>query len=80
MKWQLSIVYCSEDFTSITKHLQSMSLELCRINSSVSKSGVIKHMMFLSNPATEDKTFYHKGEKEVCDIKLSNGHSIYTAN
>lgn len=34
--------------------------------------------MFLSTPATEDKTLYCKGEKEVCDIKLSYYHNIYT--
>jgi hypothetical protein len=33
--------------------------------------------MFLSTPATEDKTLYRKGEKEVCDIKLSNYHNIF---
>lgn len=36
--------------------------------------------MFLSTPATEDKTLYRKGEKEVCDIKLSNDNSTYAKN
>jgi len=39
-----------------------------------------KKCMFLSNPAIAGKTFYHKGDKEVCDIKLSNCHNIYAAN
>jgi hypothetical protein len=36
--------------------------------------------MFFSNPATEDKTHYHRGEKEVCDIKISNFDSTYAKN
>jgi len=39
-----------------------------------------KKCMFLSNPAIAGKTFYHKGDKEVCDIKLSNCHNIYATN
>jgi hypothetical protein len=36
--------------------------------------------VFFSNPATEDKTLYHKGEKDVCDIKISYCHSLYAKN
>jgi len=36
--------------------------------------------MFLSNPATEDKTLYRKGEKQVCGIKISDCHNIYAKN
>jgi hypothetical protein len=36
--------------------------------------------MFFSNPATEDKTPYCKGEKEVYDNKISDCHNIYAKN
>jgi hypothetical protein len=68
----------NEDFTPDSEHLQSLSLEECNCGSSFSPSDVIKYMyVSLHPPATEDKTLYYKGEKEGCDIKLSNYHNIY---